>query len=220
MLRPELVIFDCDGVLVDSEPISNRIMVEMLNAEGFPLTVEESFRDFVGMSLQACWKKIEARFGRPIAADFEERLRERTHAALSERVMAIPGVEDVLDRLILAGVQICVASSGPPEKINLTLGKVGLIDRFQGHLFSAIQVSRGKPHPDLFEFAAYSMRVPVTRCVVVEDAIPGVLGARAAGMRVLAYGAAPHANRLGLVNAGGELFEDMAELCPRLGFQS
>jgi len=218
--EPELAIFDCDGVLVDSEPIANRIMVEMLNEAGFPLTLEQSMRDLVGLSLASCWKLLEARFGRPVPADFEQRLQTATFAAFSRELKPVPGIEAALDELGAAGIALCVASSGAPEKIRHSLTTVRLIDRFAGRLFSATQVARGKPHPDLFLHAAAALGVEPGRAVVIEDAVPGVVGAVAAGMRAIAYAGAAHANRAGLVAAGGELLDQMSDLPRRLGLRA
>lgn len=212
---PALVIFDCDGVLVDSEPLANRILVEMLNEAGFPLTLDQSHRELNGLSLASCWKLIEARFGRPLPPDFETRLQARTFAALAESVEAVPGVRTAIESLRLP---VCVASSGEPEKMRITLGRTGLLPYFEGRMFSAREVARGKPHPDLFLLAAARMGVAPARAVVVEDAVPGVKGARAAGMRVLAYAAAAHADRAGLAAAGALLFDDMRDLPRLLGF--
>ncbi|MCW5751377.1 MAG: HAD family hydrolase [Alphaproteobacteria bacterium] len=208
-------MFDCDGVLVDSEPIANRILVEMLNEAGFPISLEQSHRELNGLSLASCWKLIERRFGRPVPAGFEARLQARTFAALADAVEAVPGVGEAIAAI---DVPICVASSGEPEKMRITLGRSGLLPLFDGRLFSALEVARGKPHPDLFLHAAARMGVAPARAVVVEDAVPGVQGARAAGMKVFAYAAAPHANRAGLMAAGAILFDDMRELPRLLGF--
>ena len=147
----ELVILDCDGVLVDSEPLSNRVLAALLTEIGLPTSYEDSVRDYMGRSLDACLERIEARLGRPPPADFAERLEERSFAAFRGGLEAVPGVEGALDRIDLP---TCVASSGAHEKMRLTLGLVGLLGRFEGRLFSASDVARGKPDPALFLHAA------------------------------------------------------------------
>jgi HAD superfamily hydrolase (TIGR01509 family) len=203
----ELVIFDCDGVLVDSEPISNRVLAELLTEIGLPSTVEGCMRDYMGRSWADCVALIEARLGAPAPPDFGETWRARRDAALEAEVVAVEGIEAALDAI---DAEACVASSGSPEKIRLTLGKTGLLDRFDGRVFSATQVERGKPAPDLFLYASTAMGRPPDRCVVVEDTAVGVAAARAAGMRALGFAARTDA--AALARAGAETFASMHEL--------
>jgi HAD superfamily hydrolase (TIGR01509 family) len=183
----ELVIFDCDGTLVDSEPAGNRVLAELLTEIGLPTRYEESVRDYMGRSVASCIEIIEGRLGRPVPDDFVERLRERTFAAFRRGLEPIPGVREALDRIRLP---CCVASSGPPEKMRLTLGLTGLLERFDDRLFSATEVSRGKPSPDLFLHAAARMGAAPERCAVVEDSALGVRAGAAAGMTVFGFAAA------------------------------
>lgn len=206
-MRFALVIFDCDGVLVDSEPVANRIFTEALNDLGLPIGYDEVCREFVGLTMASCMEIVEHRMGRPVPEDFVERLQERTFAAFRRELRAVPGVREALDRIDLP---VCVASSGEPEKMRLTLGLTGLLDRFDGRLFSATEVPRGKPHPDLFLHAAAQMGVLPERCAVVEDSFHGVRAARAAAMTVFAY--APAGGREDLARAGARVFNDMREL--------
>lgn len=210
----ELVIFDCDGVLVDSEPISNRVLAELLTEIGLPSTVEACMRDYMGRSWADCVALIEDRLGRPVPADFGESWRARRDAALEAEVVAVEGIEAALDAI---DVEACVASSGSLEKIRLTLGKTGLLDRFDGRVFSATQVERGKPAPDLFLYAATAMGAAPGDCVVVEDTAVGVAAARGAGMRALGFAARSDAGAL--ADAGAVTFAAMDEL-PALVAQS
>lgn len=213
-----LVIFDCDGVLVDTELPSNRCFAAALNEIGLDWSLEQTMARLVGRSMKSCIEIVERELGRAVPADFVDRLQRRTFETFRrEGIAATPGLPGALEALDGAGIPYCVASSGEIEKMRLTLGLSGLLPRFEGHMFSATMVPRGKPFPDLFLHAARSMNVPPAECVVVEDAVPGVMAGRAAGMRVLAYAAAPHADPASLEAAGGILFDDMARLPALLG---
>jgi HAD superfamily hydrolase (TIGR01509 family) len=208
-----LVIFDCDGVLVDSEPLANTSFSRALKAEGLDWSVEQTMRRLMGRSLKSCVEIIEAELGRKLPDDFLEKMQARTYQSFRDApLQPIAGVKDAVVALQEAGADTCVASSGAPEKMRFTLGLAGLWDLFGGRIFSSSQVPRGKPFPDLFLHAALSMNVQPFDCVVVEDSVPGVQAARAAGMRVLAYAGAPYADRDGMGAAGGLLFNDMKQL--------
>ena len=200
-----LVIFDCDGVLVDSEPLSNRALSEALTACGHPIDVEETTATFMGRSLLSCEAIMRERFGAlpDYLADYERRLR----AAFEAHLRPVPGVIEALGAI---DATTCVASSGPHEKMRLSLGLVGLYDRFEGRIFSASEVRKGKPAPDLFLHAARRMGFAPADCVVVEDSPPGVEAARAAGMRVLGY--AGRTDPAQLAPFAHVVFSDMAEL--------
>jgi HAD superfamily hydrolase (TIGR01509 family) len=205
-----LVIFDCDGVLVDTEPVANRCFAAALAQEGLSWTVEETMRRLMGRSVKTCVGICEQALGRALSSGFLERLQADTYQAFRDLpITAVPGVVNALDGLEARRLSYCVASSGDVDKMRLTLGLAGLWERFDGRVFSASMVPRGKPFPDLFLHAARQMRVAPERCVVVEDAVPGVQAGRAAGMRVLAYVGAPYADRAALAAAGGEVFDDM-----------
>jgi HAD superfamily hydrolase (TIGR01509 family) len=213
-----LIIFDCDGVLVDTEPVSNRCFSAALNREGLAWDVPETMRRLMGRSLKSCIAIVEAELGRALPPGFVDVLQAETFAAFRrERVGAVAGVETAIDALEAAGHRTCVASSGDIDKMRLTLGGAGLWNRFAGRIYSASQVARGKPFPDLFLFAAREMGAPPADCVVVEDAVAGTQAARAAGMRVLCYAGAPYADRDGMAEAGGELFDDMERLPALIG---
>lgn len=205
--RPELVIFDCDGVLVDSERIAVRIDVEVLAELGWPLTRDEVIERFLGRTHEYMLGEIEAHLGRSLAAEWE-RFEQRYLAAIEAELKAVDGIEDVLDAL---PVPTCVASSGSHEKMRRTLGRTGLYERFDGRIFSATEVASGKPAPDLFLHAAARMGVRPEACAVVEDSHHGVAAARAAGMRAFGYaGGVTPADWL--AGPGTVVFDDMREL--------
>ena len=187
MSQPQLVIFDCDGVLVDSEPVANRLLGQMLRELGLDLTQEQIFQNFVGYSLPHCRRVIEGMLGRPPPENFLRELQVRTFAAFKTELRAMPGIEHALDALDAARVPFCVASSGDHEKMNTTLGITGLLPRFVGRIFSVTQVAHGKPAPDVYLFAARQLGVEPSACVVVEDTPPGVQAGVAAGMTVFGF---------------------------------
>jgi len=181
-----LVIFDCDGVLVNSEKVANEVFAEvLLQVCGLEFTLEDMFDTFVGHSRLQCLQKIEAILGEPPPAELDQRYQEDINLALKDSVAAIEGIESVLRELALP---YCVASSGSHDKMKLTLGKTGLIDFFDGNIFSTSEVERGKPHPDIYLHAAAAMGgYRPERCLVVEDSPIGVSGAVAAGMQVFGF---------------------------------
>ncbi|MYT34199.1 MULTISPECIES: HAD family hydrolase [unclassified Streptomyces] len=211
-MRYDLIIFDNDGVLVDSEPISNEILAGYLTELGHPTTYEESLRDFMGGSVQRVRDLVLEKSGRALPAAFEEDFHARVFDAFRERLQPVPGVETVLEKLAADGVPYCVGSSGSHERIRVALTKTGLFERFgEDRLFSSQDVARGKPAPDLFLHAAREMGVAPGRCAVVEDSPLGVRAAVAAGMDVYGFTAMTPAAKL--VEAGATaLFVDMAEL--------
>jgi HAD superfamily hydrolase (TIGR01509 family) len=213
MPRTALIIFDCDGVLVDSEPIAARVLAGAVRDLGLDLTVDEIIERFTGVSLKTVLAGIEKDLGRPLPDDFADRLRERDTAAFRRELRAIAGIEGAVASLPMAR---SVASSGSIAKMRLTLGLTGLLTLFEPHLFSSHQVALGKPAPDLFLYAAARMGVDPTRCVVVEDAVAGVRAAAAAGMRCLGFTGGGHcssAHAARLTAAGADqVFSDMRQL--------
>lgn len=204
----ELVIFDCDGVLVDSEPASNRVFVEELGRLGLAIGYQEVRERFIGLSMVRCMEIVSEELGRPVPPGFVERLHARTFEAFRDGgLLPVEGVPEILGRI---ETPLCVASSGEHEKMRLTLGLTGLLEHFEGRMFSATEVPCGKPHPDLFLLAARCMGARPAGCVVVEDSVPGVQGARAAGMT--AFGYAGRGNHTELASAGARVFREMAEL--------
>jgi len=199
------VIFDCDGVLVDSEPISNRVLAEALTGIGLPMTAEESTTTFMGRSWASLVEIVEGRLGRAVPADLRARYLDRIFAAFERELQPVPGIAAALDRIALPW---CVASSSSHEKMRFTLGHTGLLERFEGRLFSATEVTQGKPAPDLFLHAAARMGWAPEQCAVVEDSAAGVQAALAAGMTALAYAGRTDPALL----AGARVFTRMAEL--------
>jgi HAD superfamily hydrolase (TIGR01509 family) len=210
--RPvELVIFDCDGVLIDSERLTIKADVAMLHELGWPLSEAEVIERFVGRSDRETAAAIEAHLGRKLPNGWEEQAKRRYRSVFAAELVPVPGVVGALEAISLP---TCIASSGSHEHLRYTLGLTGLYERFAGRIFSAEEVAAGKPAPDLFLHAAERMATAPTECVVVEDSRAGVQGARAAGMRVLAY--AGGLTPAELLNGPDTIvFEDMREL-PRL----
>jgi len=206
--RFELVIFDCDGVLVDSELLTNRVFAEMLNTLGLPVTLNDMFETFVGKSTPQCLEIITAMLGHPVPPSFVDEYHARTAVVLKRELKAVPGIETVLDTIDLP---YCVASSGTPEKMQITLGTTGLLPRFHGKIFSVTEVPRSKPFPDVFLHAAARMGAKPSACAVIEDTPTGVTAGVAAGMTVYGYCALTPADRL--LDAGAHhVFSSMNEL--------
>ncbi|MFJ9129702.1 HAD family hydrolase [Streptomyces sp. NPDC102340] len=212
-MRYDLVIFDNDGVLVDSEPISNTLLAGYLTELGHPTSYEESLRDYMGAAMHRVHDVVLERTGQRLPEDFDDVFHARVFAAFERELEPVDGVVEVLEKLTADGVPYCVASSGSHERIRVGHRKTGL-DKWFGdeRIFSSQDVGRGKPAPDLFLYAAERMGVPPEKCLVVEDSPLGVQAAVAAGMDVYGFTAMTPAERL---DRAGELFVDMREL-PRL----
>ncbi|PWK88526.1 HAD family hydrolase [Fulvimonas soli] len=203
-----LVIFDCDGVLVDSETIINRVFARMLGEHGLALTPQETAELFTGKANAECLALAGAMLGRPLPAGFAADYDERARAALAAEVRAMPGIAEALDAL---DVPCAVASNGGHAKMRVTLGRAGLLHRFEGRLFGVEDVPRPKPAPDLYLHAARTLGVPPAACAVVEDSPTGVAAGVAAGMTV--FGFAAHTPRARLREAGAHaVFDAMAGL--------
>jgi HAD superfamily hydrolase (TIGR01509 family) len=185
----DLVIFDLDGVLVDSEPISSRVTAAALAEAGIELSEAEVCERFLGVSTAAMLRAIEAEHGRRLPESFQATLRARILKAFEHELEPVPGVPAVLDALAL---DRCVASSSHPERIRRSLELAGLLERLSPHLFSATMVSAGKPAPDLFLLAAARMAADPARCLVLEDSEVGIRAAKAAGMTVFGFTGASH----------------------------
>jgi HAD superfamily hydrolase (TIGR01509 family) len=209
-MRYDLVIFDNDGVLVDSEPISNRILAASLTELGHPTTYEDSIRDYMGSAMHRIHDLVLERSGQRLPDDFDDVFHGRVFDAFRSGLLPVPGVEEVLRGLEAGGVPYCVASSGSHERIRVALRTTGLYERFgEKRVFSSQDVGRGKPAPDLFLHAAEVMGVPAERCAVVEDSPLGVRAAVAAGMDVYGFTAMTPGERLSGATA---LFSAMGEL--------
>ncbi|GGL72643.1 hydrolase [Streptomyces fumigatiscleroticus] len=213
-MRYDLVIFDNDGVLVDSEPISNRLLAAYLTELGHPTSYEDSLRDYMGAAMHRVHDLIEERTSRRLPEDFDDVFHGRVFAAFERDLEPVAGVVGVLEKLAADGVPYCVASSGSHARIRVGHRKTGL-DRWfdDARIFSSEDVGRGKPAPDLFLYAAERMGVAPKRCVVVEDSPLGVRAAVAAGMDVYGFTAMTPAAKL----AGAtRLFGTMGDLADLL----
>ena len=212
----QLIIFDCDGVLVDSEVISNEVLARALTQEGLPTTLPEARRDYQGLLLADIRAKAEAKLGRELPEDWLERYERERAEAFHRELRPVPDAAEAVQRISAAGVSVCVASQGKLEKTSLSLSLTGLRNLFpRDALFSAYSVPQGKPHPDLFLHAAAAMNAKPSRCVVVEDSPSGVTAAVSAGMRVFGY--ATDSDELALRQAGAEILRALQELPARLG---
>ena len=185
----DLAIFDCDGVLVDSEIVSFEVEAEMLGEIGIALTADDLLTRFLGTSSASMFAILERETGIRLPDDFPERARQRTLDAFDRRLQPIPGIADLLARF---PNRKCVASSSDPPRIRHSLSLAGILHHFEPNIFSAAQVKHGKPAPDLFLLAAKSMETSPRRCLVIEDSVAGVTAARAAGMTVLGFAGGSH----------------------------
>ncbi|MGW0316480.1 HAD family hydrolase [Streptomyces flavidovirens] len=209
-MRYDLIIFDNDGVLVDSEPISNTVLAGYLSELGYPTSYEDSLRDYMGGAVHRIHDVVLERTGRRLPDDFDKTLHARIFAAFEQELKPVAGAEELLGKLVADGVSYCLASSGSHERIRVGHLVTGLDEWFEDSwIFSSQDVGRGKPAPDLFLHAAERMGVPADRCVVVEDSQLGVEAARAAGMDVYGFTAMTPADRL--AGATG-LFSELGEL--------
>lgn len=207
-LKIDLVIFDCDGVLVDSEMITNRVFAAMLNELGIAVSIEDMFERFVGHSMPQCLEIITELLGRPVPEGFVDAYTSRSRAALERELKAVADIETVLATVELP---FCVASSGSHEKMRTTLGITGLLPQFRGNMYSVTDVARAKPFPDVFLHAASRQGVAPSACAVIEDTPTGVRAGVAAGMTVFGYCALTPKRRL--LEAGAHhTFERMRDL--------
>jgi HAD superfamily hydrolase (TIGR01509 family) len=216
--KVDLIIFDCDGVLVDSEVISCRAHAETLTRHGYPITADQILDRFLGVSEREARLMIEHEISRKLPEDFESQITQATLQSYADDLRAISYVAEAIAAIHLPK---CVASSGTPDKIHHGLTCTGLYDLLAPHIFSASQVKRGKPAPDLFLFAATQMAAAPERCVVIEDSMPGIAAALAAGMTVLGFHGGSHcrpgyADRLRAAGAA-VTFDDMRELPGLIG---
>jgi HAD superfamily hydrolase (TIGR01509 family) len=214
-MLPQLVIFDCDGVLVDSELLANQVFLAKLSALGLKLDLAYLMEHFVGRSMLDCLNQVEQMLGRPVPDNFLTELDQATFQAFESDLKAVEGIEKVLDALDLARISYCVASSGSHAKMNKTLGLTGLLPRLSGRIYSASEVARAKPFPDIYLYAAQKSSVASHHCVVIEDSPTGARAAMAAGMKVYGYAARNSANKL--ETAGAKVFKNMKDLPGLLG---
>lgn len=217
--KPGLIIFDCDGVLVDSEPLSVRVLVEGLASIGHAIEERAAYERFLGYSLAAVRAMLREELGFDLPAECLVAMRESLFERFRRELKPIAGIAEVLDQL---ATPYCVASSSLPERITLSLEVTGLLPRFSGRIFSATMVPRGKPAPDLYLHAAKTMGVTPEACLVIEDSPPGIRAAQAAGMKVFGFLGGGHAKQPGYRErlmgcAPNLLFDDMRELPALLG---
>jgi HAD superfamily hydrolase (TIGR01509 family) len=213
----QLVIFDCDGVLVDSEAISNRVLAEMLSAEGLPTTLAQARRAYQGLLLTDVAARAEEKLGRTLPEDWLARYEHERAAAFHRELGPVAGAAEAVQRVTAAGIGVCVASQGKLSKTRLSLALTGLDHLFpETACFSAYSVANGKPAPDLFLHAAMSMGAKPAGCVVVEDTPLGVTAAVSAGMRGMGYAA--DSDEQALREAGAtEILRSLDELPQVLG---
>lgn len=201
------IIFDCDGVLVDTEKIGNGILLEMAQQHGFEMELKDAYRYFNGRSLKDCFRHIEEAINQKLPENFEEAYREKSFNAFKTQVKPMEGVEDFINRLT---IPYCVASSGPVEKIRLNLEVAGLLQKFEGKIFSSYQINSWKPDPGIFLHAAAIMGFEVNECIVVEDSKAGVKAGISGGFKV--YGFTNGFNNEDLEEEGAILFNSFDEL--------
>lgn len=217
MSRTSLVIFDCDGVLVDSEPISIAVLRETIAADGVEISEADAYRHFLGRSMTSIAETLEVEFGLVITSEHLRHIRTRLFGHFRAELQPIAGIAEALDGIALP---YCVASSSKPERIRLSLEVTGLLDRFEPHIYSSSMVKHGKPAPDLFLHAARDMGAAPADCLVVEDSAAGIEAAKRAGMRVFAFTGGSHGIPGDLRSKSASLmpdtiFDDMRML-PRL----
>jgi HAD superfamily hydrolase (TIGR01509 family) len=210
-----LVIFDCDGVLVDSEPIAARLTAESVSELGWEMSPELAKTEFLGDTFSNIIRRVEERIGRKVPEDWPARSQAKLLAALERELTPVAGVKSAIEALLEAGATLAVGSQGSHQKMQLTLGVTGLLPFFEGRIFSASQVAQPKPAPDLFLLAANTLGFAPSQSVVVEDSTRGVKAALAAGMRILGYTAS--VGREAIVAAGAEPVDDLAQVPKLLG---
>ena len=206
MQTPQLLIFDNDGVVVDSERIANAVCAEVLTEMGFPCSIEYSVEHFLGRSLASTRAHVESHLDRPLPAKFEVEYHQRLFNRYEVALKPVPGIEPFLRQCT---TPFCLASSGSHERIRLSLGLVNLLDCFEGHIYSADDVTAGKPAPDLFLMAAAAEGYEAADCVVIEDSPAGVEAAQRAGMRGVGFAGLTPADRL---DAADQIIHSMNHL--------
>lgn len=213
-MTPDLVIFDCDGVLVDTEVILQRIDLQLVTELGWPITIDEIREHFLGRKTDQVLAAIEARLGRPVPHGWAQKRRSAYQRACEMELRTVPGVTDAIASIHASGTQTCVASSGSHQAIRHSLGLTGLWSTFEGRVFSSHDVPHPKPAPDVFLLAASNLGVEARACVVIEDSPVGVRAAHAAGMRAVGYAGRTPATML---HAAEVVIEDMSLLSGALG---
>ncbi|MCV6574143.1 MAG: HAD family phosphatase [Cohaesibacter sp.] len=224
-MRPDLVIFDCDGVLVDSEIVSNQVLIDNLAGYGLEMDLAQAMDLFVGGTMRGVEAKardLGAQLPDERPDQWIDEVYAQTYARLKQGVDVVAGIPQLLDDLDAAGIAYCVASNGSDDKMKITLGQNGLWERFDGKRFSAHSLGVAKPDPDLFLLAAQHMGAKPDHSIVVEDSVNGVLAAKRAGMYCFGYVPAGHGGNEGgngaaLAAHDAHIFDDMAKLLPLIG---
>lgn len=205
--KPKCIIFDCDGVLVDSEPITARVLIKMSQEIGVDIDMAYVEANFTGNSWAGCVSLIEAKGGIKLPANFEQEYRRRSSEAFKKEIQPIKGIPELINSLT---IPFAVASSGPVSKIRLNLGLIGLLDKFEGRIFSCWDLEKWKPDPAIYLHTAKILGFAPEDCVVVEDSLFGVKAGIAGGFRTIGY--ATDYTAPALKAAGAELIFDMEEL--------
>jgi len=213
-LKYQCIIFDCDGVLVDSEEISNTILIHMANEIGAEITMEYALENFAGKSLTASFEHIEKLIQKSLPNTFEKEYRRRTFSAFKTDLKPIDGVHHLLDNI---SIPFCVASSGPVEKIKLNLTTTNLIEKFENRIFSSYEIGSWKPNPEIFLYAAKKMGFEPHQCVVIEDSLAGIKAGIKGGFKV--FGFANDTNKTKFKKEGVDVFFNMSELFELLFFR-
>jgi HAD superfamily hydrolase (TIGR01509 family) len=214
MMKYKCIIFDNDGVLIDSESISNRVMVEMAKEVGAAIDLEYAMKHFSGVSLQSTMDYVEKKAGKKLPDDFEQEFRKRTFELFKTDLKPVKGVKKLLDKIT---VPCCVASSGPREKLELSLKVTNLLPKFENRIFSCYDIGVWKPNPDIFLYAAGEMGFKPGECVVIEDSLAGVKAAKSGGFDV--FGFVNERNKKEFEELGATVFSTMEELAGLLGVE-
>ncbi|MGI3183965.1 HAD family hydrolase [Nioella aestuarii] len=217
MTRPDLVIFDCDGVLVDSETVSNEVLARNLSRHGLPMTTDRSMELFVGGTMRGVGEQARL-MGADLPDAWIDEIYDEIYSALRAGVDVIAGIPELLDQLDAIGIPYAVGSNGSEAKMEITLGQNGLLDRFGDAIFSAHTLKTAKPDPGLYLAAAAHFNVDSSRAVVVEDSATGATAAARAGMRCLGY--APHGDGAALMATGAEVFDSMFAVPGLIGLKA
>jgi HAD superfamily hydrolase (TIGR01509 family) len=215
MTNIKCILFDCDGVLVDSEAIGNQVLLNMAAKYGLKISLNEAYKKFNGRSLKDCFQQIEQLINQPLPENFEIAYRKKSFEAFASQIKPVKGVLKFLNSLT---IPYCVASSGPVEKIKLTLKTAGLIDKFENKIFSSYQINSWKPDPGIFLHAAQEMGFSVNECIVIEDSIAGIIAAKRGGFKV--FGIANETNSKELENEGAIIFYTFEELATLLKMEN
>ncbi len=211
MKKYKCIIFDCDGVLVDSEILGNQVMVDMANEHGANIDLAYAMKNFKGSFLKDCIRQVENILGKPLSEDFEAQYRKRSFDIFKKDLRPIKGIKKVLENL---DTPFCAASSGPQEKIRLNLETVGLLHFFEGNIFSCYDIGKWKPDPAIFLYAAEVMGYVPEECLVIEDSVYGVIAAKNGGFDVLGF--ASDTKDGSFVGQATAVFYDMDELIPMI----